>query len=456
MASRILVDQNLLSDLVERRIEAPDVEYKRWMPLTENLERANIARHICALANSGGGWLVFGFEDDGAPSEPHPDGLSAYGQDAINGIAAKYLEPSPHCIVQQVKATSGRIYPVVRVPTHGTVPLCAKSDGPQNDKKKPEGIAKGNHYIRIAGPQSVPITGPEMWRDVIRRCVLAERNSLLNSIGQLFDGPAALPAVTDELESLVDFVLEQWNGVEPEGWPVKIAENRVAFAFRLLTADGKPPAPISLAQLGQSIREGSFASTEAIRDGASFHESRDDRPRVALFKGREGYQSLEKGGAHLLPKLWLIREDGIGVEVTGIPEDSQWMHEAIRDRGRTRPWPPGQRFAPTFQADTVAQRVAFVAKLAESYPDAQRCELMIDYIGLKGRSLDEPAPGVYFSIDRTSAVDARRVAITVGVAALSAELAETTSELIGPLFRLFDNWDVGSEYVRARLENRGR
>ena len=61
MASRTPIDQNLLADLVERRIEAPDVEYKNFMPLVENVERANIARHLSALANFGGGWLVFGF-----------------------------------------------------------------------------------------------------------------------------------------------------------------------------------------------------------------------------------------------------------------------------------------------------------------------------------------------------------------------------------------------------------
>jgi hypothetical protein len=45
MATRAPLDQSFLADLVERRIEAPEVEYKRWMPLTDNVERANIARH---------------------------------------------------------------------------------------------------------------------------------------------------------------------------------------------------------------------------------------------------------------------------------------------------------------------------------------------------------------------------------------------------------------------------
>ena len=129
MASRPPVDQNLLADLVEHRIEAPEVEYKNFMPLTENIERAKIARHICALANSGGGWLVFGFEDDGTPSEIHPGSLTAYSQDAINGIGAKYLEPQPHCEVHHVTANSGLAYPVVRVPPHGVIPVCAKADG---------------------------------------------------------------------------------------------------------------------------------------------------------------------------------------------------------------------------------------------------------------------------------------------------------------------------------------
>lgn len=48
-------DETIYRDLVDERLETPLAEYKRWMSLAEKVARANIARHICALADSGGG-----------------------------------------------------------------------------------------------------------------------------------------------------------------------------------------------------------------------------------------------------------------------------------------------------------------------------------------------------------------------------------------------------------------
>lgn len=256
MASRAPIDQTLLADLVERRLEAPEVEYKNFMPLTGGVERANIARHMCALANSGGGWLVFGFEDDGSAAEPHPGDLSAYGQDAINGIGAKYLQPQPHCEVHVVAASSGLEYPVVRVLSHGAVPVCAKASGPQDDKGRPRGIVKGVHYVRAPGPMSTPIDSPELWREVLRRCVLADRTSLLSSIGQLFDRPQPVEAQASPLRRLMDVALERWaSGVDGADWPVDAAANRIAFGFRLTTDAGDAPTALPLAELDRALQE---------------------------------------------------------------------------------------------------------------------------------------------------------------------------------------------------------
>lgn len=184
-----LTDDMLLQDLVEQRLETTSVEYKAWMSLSKNEAKAKVARHLCALANFGGGYLVFGFDDDGTPSEPYPDDLSGYSQDMLNGIVESYLQPAFHVAVHPVTATTGRTYPVVRVPSHGAQPICAKRDGPQDAKGRTVGIRAGVHYIREQGPKSIAIDSPERWRSVLHRCVLAERDALLGSIGRLFQQP---------------------------------------------------------------------------------------------------------------------------------------------------------------------------------------------------------------------------------------------------------------------------
>ncbi len=460
MEYRPPVDQNFLADLVERRTEAPAIEYKNFMPLTENVERAKIARHICALANSGGGWLVFGFEDDGSPSDPHPENLSTYSQDAINGISERYLDPQPHCETHWVPSNSGRTYPVVRVPSHGTIPVCAKVDGPHANGN-PQGIRKGFHYIRAPGPKSIPIDSPETWRELIRRCVLAERGALLASISQLFDGPQTASESASSLDTLLERSLLSWDSIDQLGWPIDLSGHRIAFGFRLIDSSGGPVGALPLNVLEQAIRSASLASGALIGESTGNFDpgwNSETRAKVTVIDGLDGYagRRLSPEGSYNLPMEWVIREDAVGVEVTGIPEDNPWVQEAVEGRGRTRRWPPGERLAPTFQVDTVAQAVTFVGRLAESYHDAAACDLMVDYRGLEGREIDEPKPGVYFSLRRTSATDERRVKIRVGVAALSAELAGVTASLVGPIFRLFDGWDINSEYVQQRLERATR
>lgn len=460
MASRAPIDQNLLIDLVENRIEDLAVEYKNFMPLTENTERAKIARHICALSNHGGGWLVFGFEDDGTPSTPHPESLAAYGQDAINGIGAKYLDPQPHCEVHMVTASSGKTYPAVRVPAHGATPTCAKADGP-HEKGKAQGIQKGVHYVRAPGPRSAPIESPELWREVIRRCVLAERAGLLASIGQLIDRPLVEPTKESPLAALMDDAIERWTSFVEPNWPTELATNRIVFGFRLVTDGGATPTPVPLATLEQSIRSASSASGDILSEISGAFEpgwGLNDRAKVALITGRDAYARRlgSPTGSYIIPMDWFVRDDGTGVEITAIPEDNPWVCEAVEGRGGNRRWPPGKRLAPSFQAETIAQFVAFVARLAESFPDAARCELVVEYCGLSGRELGEPQPGVYFSVIRSSTVDARRVEVTAGVAALRTEIAEISASLIAPIFRLFDAWDVSAEYVASRIAKKSQ
>jgi hypothetical protein len=47
--------------LVDDPNETLEVEYKDWLDLSNNGVRPDLARHIAALANNGGGSIVFGF-----------------------------------------------------------------------------------------------------------------------------------------------------------------------------------------------------------------------------------------------------------------------------------------------------------------------------------------------------------------------------------------------------------
>ncbi|MBJ7441480.1 MAG: ATP-binding protein [Sphingopyxis sp.] len=446
-------DDLLLQDLVEQRLETPSVEYKTWMSLLENEAKAKIARHLCALANSGGGHLVFGFDDDGTPSEPHPADLSGYSQDLLNGIVGSYLQPAFHVAVHAVTATTGRVYPVVRVPSHGAQPVCAKRDGPQDAKGRTVGIRAGMHYIREQGPKSIAIDSPERWRDVLHRCVLAERDALLGSIGRLFQQPRE-DTTPSALAPFVDDTLSEWANVEASQWPVNPALNRAAFGFRLLASNGGEPKPLNVRTLQERVRSASDRASEEVNDGLAAYGSgwrMDRRPTVAVFGNVEGYVCRAAAvDASDLPSIWRVTAEGMGADVTILPEDAAYLRHSVEGRSSRR-WPAGAKLSPRFHIQSVAQRVAFVRNLAASFPDATDCELLIDYSGLKDRKVEEPAVGRQFSRNYVSAVPARRFATTVPVEQLVADPHGTTVALLGPVFRLFDGWDVNPEYVRAEL-----
>jgi hypothetical protein len=176
-----------LTDLVDNPSETLAVEYKSGFDLSDPRSKANFARHVAALSNHGGGYLVFGFNDDltrAAQTE-----FPALDRDTVAGIVKSYLDPPLQCDVRVVIARSGARHTIVVVPSHGSVPVYARRDGPQDTKGRPQGILNGACYIRKPGPASESIATPSEWAPLIRRCALAERASILGVIDVAYNTP---------------------------------------------------------------------------------------------------------------------------------------------------------------------------------------------------------------------------------------------------------------------------
>jgi predicted HTH transcriptional regulator len=52
-----------LAALVTAKSEALEVEYKSWIDTSVAETSAKLARHLAALSNHGGGYLIFGVDD---------------------------------------------------------------------------------------------------------------------------------------------------------------------------------------------------------------------------------------------------------------------------------------------------------------------------------------------------------------------------------------------------------
>jgi hypothetical protein len=82
--------------------EILEVEYKSWLDLSSNEVRADLARHIAALANYGGGSIVFGFTNTMQFAGPNPFPSPNCDTDLIASVIKKYLEPTFQCEVRYV------------------------------------------------------------------------------------------------------------------------------------------------------------------------------------------------------------------------------------------------------------------------------------------------------------------------------------------------------------------
>jgi predicted HTH transcriptional regulator len=65
--------------------------------------RAKLARHLAALSNNGGGYLIFGVDDN----TRIPQGATAlapqlFSEDAIASVVKRYLDPRFQCRVVRV------------------------------------------------------------------------------------------------------------------------------------------------------------------------------------------------------------------------------------------------------------------------------------------------------------------------------------------------------------------
>ncbi|MEE4208058.1 MAG: hypothetical protein V2I43_02175 [Parvularcula sp.] len=204
-------------ELVGEPREALDVEVKEWLDLSDPAHKATLAKEIIALANHGGGFVIAGFREreDGLfePLSERPEDLSAWSQDAIQGIVSRYIDPPIQCaVVHQAATTSGVVYPVISVPGGHRVPIVAKRGSPTGGDLIPRRV-----LVRRPGRNSEEPQSPEEWHQLFDRIVRNRQADLLDMFRVIMSGelPTAStstePTRRDELDAFVTHAIERWT-----------------------------------------------------------------------------------------------------------------------------------------------------------------------------------------------------------------------------------------------------
>jgi hypothetical protein len=447
-----------LQDLVEKPVEREWLELKSWVDLTDQAARASTARHLAAISNYGGGYLVFGFNKDGTRCPRKDNVKSLYSHDVLAGVIGKYLHPSFQCEVS-FPEFDGVEHAVVWIPSHGMSPVISKADGPHDARKGPQGIRSGVVYIRTPKPESVSVTTPEHWDKVIQRCVLARRDEMVAMFSAIVSGGAS--AAKEEPDDTRER-LTQWHqatqraAIQEAGrlglklnYP--LAENFVQFSYLVRHRKGEAiPADKALS----IVEKLNTAVRDTVRYGWSMFypfTRREISPQFMTDPVVDGgdsdflQTSLYEDGQTGHGDFWRISLDGRASILRNLHEDRYRTPADV---------PEGQKwFDPWIQVRDVTEIVRHARAYAEEFSDVTDICFQLEWKGLKSRVIASLNPERYWSETYASHSDWRNVYECVPQAEVIGDLPAVVARLFAPVHRLFNpRSDISAAYVARAMK----
>ena len=432
-----------LQDLLAYPREDLDKELKSWLNLSQEDDKANLAKAILALANHGGGYILIGFtkeEGNWVPAEPRPSNLNGYTQDIINGIVQGYADSPFHCrVYHQQHPISGNSFPIVVVPGNHRVPIRAKKNGPNRRH-----VHMNAYYIRRPGPKSEPPQSGREWDDLISRCIRAAREDLLESFRDILLGtPSRTLAPEEEARKrLKDWIQEsrtRWQSLVNEKLsdekPSRYSKGIWIVAYSIV-GDFEPPTLSDFLDILKKVRG---------------HETGwppwwvPNRPEIRPYPYNGIIECwLEKSyfGDAAHSDFWRASPQGMMFLLRGYQEDSH------PDRLE-----PGTIFDLILPVWRVGECLLHAERLATALGDQSTSIIFrVTWEGLSGRTLTAWANPRRILFDNPqSRQDSATSEIVVSADSISTNLSEIVSTLTRPLYELFDFFTPPSKMIQEEL-----
>jgi hypothetical protein len=428
--------QDVLQELIDEPNETLEAEYKTWLDLNDNEVRADLARHIAALANHGGGTIILGFADDMRSAGPSPFATPVVDRDLVSAIVKKYLEPTFHCDVRVLRKGGGAEHPIIIVPPHAAVPICTKASGPLVDGKS-RGIAQGVYYIRKPGPESAPILSTAEWAPLIRRCVMHERSAILAGVNAALRGENVV-APTDRLRIWHDATHSAFvRSLRARSQAPKDLEGRYwIFSYAIDREDGQI---FDIDRLINILGEVNREATEQVKTGWSmFHifNTHDLEPfsNTDPESGAEDdfleCNMLRDDRSARFPgyDFWRAAPSGLGTLVRPYWEDDPYWNEKWRRAA-------GSSLSPFLLARCLAEFVMNARGVANRFEFPTHLTFRCEWRGLKGRELWDQ--GRNWTSGHVSQTNDRTSTLTVPIASLADGWSQAVVKLASPVLRAF-------------------
>lgn len=432
-----------LESLTSNPREDLEVELKGWLDLNQGEHKADLIKAILALANHGGGYVLIGYDDATRGPLPQPIGsTSVYDQDTVNGIVHRYADPQIHVQVEHAPDLNGDDHPVIVVPGGHSVPVRCKRDGPNGVH-----VRQHAYYIRRPGPTSEQPQSAQEWQEFIRRCVLNDKNTLLEQMSSILQpfsvstGTEGGP-VPDRHRDWLESVQERFEELNEQSFggidqgPFALGYWRAAYTI------SPEVTGLSLPFFRDELRR--VVGNETGWPVGIFMEREDVRTRP-----HEGCVELWLAEAMRDPTVsdyWKACPDGSFALFRGHQEDSTGW-EGVKNPGKqldflTPIWRVGEvllhgyRFADRFAREGASMRVTMM------------------WTGLEDRTLSSSQPTLYLTPHGRQSQQHRAVSsIEIeDTRSIDANLYDLVDELTRPLYETFDFFRVPRQTLVAELD----
>lgn len=434
-----------LIPLLEFPNESLAVEYKSWLDLENNRDKAKLAKAAIALANHGGGIVVIGMREDTEDggmlgSHARPEGLSRYSQDLVNSAINRFAGPQFHSeLLFALHPNTHTEHAFVCVPGGHAVPiLCQRGcDGIVN---------AGRCYLRKPGPRSEEPNSADEWRELLDRCLRARRDDMLDAIRLIVQGhvPANLPESTiDALNEFREAAISRWQSLIkglPENDPARMPLGHYEIAFSIQNVEAAP----TLADLRRRLDE---AGRVRLTGWGPF-----------ISLGRQPFEPFPVDG---LIEAWLGQDaerhfhTPAHCDFWRAHPDGRLFLQRGYDEDETEKAPPGKVIDVTLPIWRIGEAMLYVARLSVTYGDNPTILTQCRYTGLRNRQLARLT-----GFGRTIASYCHDDSVYIETSATANEidnnLAEILHPMLVPLYERFSFFELPMELVIQEVERMRR
>lgn len=436
----------LLEGLVTHASEDVGIEYKDWLDLTNESDKATLGKAAIALANHGGGYIVIGFRDRVFPlqSNPVPNGLPDITPDRVNEAIRRYANPEFQSQLDKVQHPDTSIYhPVVRIPA-SDIPVLCKRDN------QTAGVGQYKIYVRKPGPRSEEPHTVEEWRTLLDRCVRARREDMLDAIRGIVSGVETREGEQDLLGSLNTYcedAFRRWQRVteqEPPDSPLRFQYGFYEMGFALI---GGTPTE-SLKVLTERLKLAQSTSLHGWpifldKTGANGWEPHISEGLIQAWIGHRSGDPGKPGPGD----FWSVSPKGELYTIVGYPQDS--------DRWVPQQYKPGKVFYGDIPIIKLAEGLLFANRFAKHFEGVQQIGVRCRFTGLKDRGLIWIDSWEYLFRDRGPVCYDPQVCLTgqVWLKQIEDNLPEILQGILRPLYERFDFSDLSLDTVQRAIQN---